>query len=300
MHTETDAQQKRRVKKMNKFLKFVPTICAALIILCFLILPFYTESLTSGKNTTVEGMPLDFMIRKEAGFLTLLVPLLAIAMGICSLKASGKVQLVLGVIEVLATAFFVFFGKVLYSDMFFYIDLMYDRHSFIGIGGIICLLLAIAYCVLVFLMPRLAGGAAPAARLQQGYGYSQPQQGYGYQQPRQPQQGYGYQQPQQGYGYQQPRQPQQGYGYQQPRQPQQGYGYQQPRQPQQGYGYQQPQQPQQGYGYQPQQPQQGYGYQPQQPQQGYDYQPQQEYAPQAYENAPVSQEAPVENTPVQE
>ena len=251
---------------MNKFLKFVPTICAALIILCFLILPFYTLSLTSGKNTAAEGMPLDAMIGTEAGFLTLLVPLLAIAMGICSLGASGKVQLVLGVIEVLATAFFVFFGKVLYSDKFFYIELMSDRYSFIGIGGIICLLLAIAYCVLVFLMPRLAGGAAPAARPQQGYGYpQQPQQGYGY--PQQPQQGYGYQpqQPRQGYGYQ-PQQPRQGYGYQ-PQQPQQGYGYQ-PQQPQQGYGYQQPQQ---GYGYQ-QQPRQGYGYQ--QPQQGYNYQPQ--------------------------
>ncbi|MBQ9944459.1 MAG: hypothetical protein IJO67_08860 [Clostridia bacterium] len=242
---------------MNKFLKFLPAVCAALIVLFFFVLPFYTVTASAYGQTMSENMPLDAMFDSEGGLFVALVPLVAFVMLICAFAAPDKVKRVVGIIGTVIIAFFTFFGTVVYPEAGQIARYIGRNASFsmIGIGGILCLLLAVAYCVLAFLMPRLAGGAAPAAR---------PAQGYGYQQPRQPQQGYGYQQPQQGYGYQQPRQPQQGYGYQQPQQPQQGYGYQQPRQPQQNYGYQ-PQQPQQNYGYQPQQPQQNYGYQPQQP-----------------------------------
>ena len=275
---------KRRVKKMNKFLKFLPAVCAALIVLFFFVVSFYTATISASGQTVRLDMPLDAMFETEGGLFVILVPLRAVVMLFCAFAAPDKVKRIVGIIGTVIIAFFTFFGTTVYPEAAHEFDKLSwapnvkASFSMIGIGGILCLLLAVAYCVLTFLMPRLAGGAAPAAR---------PAQGYGYQQPRQPQQGYGYQQPQQGYGYQQPHQPQQGYGYQQP---QQGYGYQQPRQPQQGYGYQQPRQPQQGYGYQPQQPQQGYGYQPQQPQQNYGYQPQQPvYTQPKAEAAPVKE-----------
>lgn len=258
---------------MNKLSKFLPAICAALILVFFFVLPFYTATVSAYGQTMKEDMPLDAMFESEGGLFVALVPVSAVVMLICALVAPDKVKRIVGIICTVIIAFFTFFGTVVYPEAGQISRYMSSDVSFsmIGIGGIICLVLAVAYCVLAFLSGKLFGGAAPSARPQQGYGYQQ--QGYGYQQPRQPQQGYGYQQ--QGYGYQQPRQPQQGYGYQQ-----QGYGYQQPRQPQQGYGYQQ-----QGYGYQ--QPQQGYGYQPQQ---AYGYQqPQQGYAPQGYVQQPPVQ-----------
>ena len=304
----------------RKNVSFPALVLGLLYFLFFLILPFHTFHLGMGENVMASGIPVGGLLASAflEGFLLLIFGVLLIIGGFFF---SQKIKLIMSAVIAVLTLLFTFLGAVLIPNV--YIDassmaasgihinvLVVERNiaqpikelhldafrsaggsgfsfSLIGIGGILCTLLALGYVAVVLLQSKLSAisfvdaiedklcqilpkfGAAvnkednvELAFLNKPRAPRQPKgQNYGYDPYGQPQQGYGYGQPQQGYGAPQ------GYG-----QPQQGYGAPQ------GYG-----QPQQGYGY----PQQGYGY-PQQPQ----------YAPQeAPVEAPVEAQAPVENAP---
>ena len=295
---------------------FPALVIGLLYHLFFLILPFHTLSAEG------NGLPISVGNLFASGFLeAYLLLLFSFLLIITAFFFSSKIKVIIGGVVAFFTLIFTFLGTVFLSGAavsyegmtaVMPMDMLKQMSggasfSLIGVGGILCTLLALGYVAVVLFRDKLSAVpfvdgmenkmsslvsafAAKVNKEEEGWKINLPARApRAPRQPQQPQQPYGYDQ----YGYQ-PQQPQQGYGYQQ--QPQQGYGYQQ--QPQQGYGYQ----PQQGYGYQ--QPQQGYGYQPQQPQQNYGYQPQQEYAPQGYDNTyaaqEVPQEVPADNAPVQE
>ncbi|MBR2054450.1 MAG: hypothetical protein IJ968_06095 [Clostridia bacterium] len=263
----------------RKNVSFPALVIGYLYHLFLLILPFYALY-----NDGVACARFFYAAFFKA-FLLLLSSILLIVMAVFF---SNKIKLIASSVIAFLTLLFMVLTEISAEG--------FSMNASVGVGGVLCTLLAVGYVVVVLFAGKISSVSfidkietalcraltkfGAVANKEDSFKLAFLDAPRAPRAPRQPQQPYGYDQ----------------YGY--PQQPQQGYGYQ-PQQPQQNYGYQ-PQQPQQGYGYQPQQPQQGYGYQPQQPQQGYDYQPQQEYAPQAYENAPVSQEAPVENTPVQE
>lgn len=277
----------------RKNVSFPALVIGYLYHLFLLILPFYAlynDGVACGRL---------FYVAFFKAFLLLLSSILLIVMAVFF---SNKIKLIASSVIALLTLLFMVLTEISAEG--------FSMNASIGVGGILCTLLAIGYAVVVLFAGKISSVSfidkietalcnaltkfGAVANKEDSFKLAfldAPRAPRAPRQPRQPQQPYGYDQ----YGY--PQQPQQGYGAPQGyQQPQQGYGYQP--QPQQEYGYQ-PQQPQQGYGYQPQQ---GYGYQPQQPQQAYGY-PQQEYQPQyAPQEMPAEApaEAPVENAPVQE
>lgn len=281
----------------RKNVSFPALVVGVLYHLFFLLLPFHTLS-SEGEALAISVGGL-FASAFLEGYLLLLFGFLLI---IAAFFFSRKIKVIIGGAVALVTLMFAFLGTVFMPGAAMEVnqygmsmtaimpmDMLRQlsegaSFSLIGVGGILCTLLALGYVAVVLFQDKLSaisfvdgaenkmcsllsGFAAKVNKEEEGWKINLPARAP--RAPRQSQQNYGYDQ----YGY--PQQPQQNYGYQ----PQQEYGYQ----PQQGYGYSQ-----QGYDYQPQQPQQAYGYSRQ------EYQPQ--YAPQ---DAPVGmqEETSVENAP---